>query len=161
MGAATAYGQEIYKWKDAGGAVHFTDTPPPPGATLLKGPKPSPIPAQNAVVDDKPTMRAPCRPDISPADCEAARRSLHADLDDVERSSQQMQKNSRREASEDEMRRRMAALRQKECSQWRYALGILQDRNNGKFTEILSEEELTDIPAQIAEAERQLANHCD
>lgn len=161
LGAATAYGQQIYKWQDAGGAVHFTDTPPPPDATLLKGPKLPPGSAPNAAVIDKPMLPTPCRPDTSPADCDAARRFLQAYLDDLERSSQQMQKDSRKEASEEEMRRRMAVSREKECSRWRYTLGILQDRNNGKFTETLTEEELADIPAQIAEAERQLANHCD
>jgi hypothetical protein len=29
----------LYKWQDATGWIHFTQTPPPPGATLLEGPK--------------------------------------------------------------------------------------------------------------------------
>jgi len=29
---------QIYKWRDASGRIQFTQTPPPPGATLLDGP---------------------------------------------------------------------------------------------------------------------------
>lgn len=36
-GAAAAKGQ-VYKWKDAKGEVHYSDTPPPPGAQALKTP---------------------------------------------------------------------------------------------------------------------------
>ena len=46
----------IYKWKDASGSIHFTQTPPPPGARLLEGPKEEPRPAPKA---DAPSKAAP------------------------------------------------------------------------------------------------------
>ena len=158
---ATASGQVVYKWKDSGGNVHFTDTPPPPGVTLLKGPKPASVAEPTSARDDKPMLRQPCRPDNSAAECDSARRSLQADLEDLERTYPQVQRNLKGTVSGDESKRQLTANRASECSMSRNVIAKLHDRQTGRSTKILTVEDRAEIPAQIAEAERWKARSCN
>lgn len=162
---ATAAGQVIYKWKDSGGIVHYTDTPPPAGATLLNEPRSVPVferaTGSTPERDDKPMLREPCRPDISAAECDAVRRSLQADLDDLARNYGEVGDDKKDAVSDDEANRRDAALRERECSESRNALGHLRDRQTGKSTEVLTAEERASVPAQIADVERAIASSCN
>ena len=65
VGSAAA-SSTVYKWKDANGGLHLTDTPPPAGATLISGPKVT-RPTSGA------TPQPDCRTDISAEDCAQAR----------------------------------------------------------------------------------------
>lgn len=158
---ATAGGQVVYKWKDSGGSVHFTDTAPPPGATLLKGPRPAPVADPTTEQGDKPMLRMPCRPDISAADCDAARRSLQADLEDLERTSQQVQGNGKGTVSNDEAKRQVSSIRANECSMWRDVLASLEDRLSDTNTGRLTASARAAMPAQIADAKQRIASSCD
>ena len=158
---ATAAGQVVYKWKDSGGNVHFTDTVPPPGATLLKGPRPAPVAQSTTAVDDKPMLSEQCRPDVSAAECDAARRSLQVNLEDLERTAQQVRESSAGTVSDDKAKRQAIASRANECSMWRDVLASLEDRQNDKNTERLTASARAALPAQIAEAERQIAGSCN
>lgn len=162
--ATSAAGQVVYKWKDAGGAVHYTDTPPPAGAILLNGPKlatgPGARTAATPARKDKPMLSAPCRSDITAAECGAARRALQADLEDLERTAQAARKGDKGDVSRDQGERRVATLRAKDCSETRNVLMHLKDRQSGKSTEILTTEERASVPAQIAEAEGSMARYC-
>lgn len=158
--AAVAADNTIYKWRDSGDVVHYTDTPPPAGTTLLKGPKLAPAVETASSVDDKPMLRAPCRPDITAAECEAARLALQPNLEDLERTTQGARTNRQRDVSDEEANRRVAVLRAKECSDMRNVLVHLRDRQSGKSTEILTAEERASVPSQIVETEAAIASAC-
>ena len=161
---ATASGQVVYKWKDSSGNVHFTDTPPPTGATLLKGPKPAPVAqaksAPATMQDEQSMLSATCRPDITAADCEAARRALQTDLENLEPAHQQAPGNTTRTVSKDEADQQTAA-RANDCSMWRDVLASLEDRQNDKYPERLTASARAALPAQIADAEHRIAGSCE
>ena len=151
--------QVIYKWKDAAGSVHYSDTPPPPGATLIKGPKPARSAAQDDA--DKPMMQLKCRPDISAADCDAARRSLQHDVDDLERTARQPNSAETAATSKADMDKELADIRAKNCSESRTVLAVLQKRERGEGSDRLTAEDIAAIPGQIKDAEARIAHFCD
>lgn len=161
---ATASGQVVYKWKDSGGNVHFTDTPPPVEATLLKGPKPAPVAETKTTPattrDDQPMQSAPCRPDISAADCDAARRALQTDLENIEPARQQSPGNTTRMVSKGEADQQ-TATRANDCSMWRDVLASLEDRQSDKNPERLTASARAALPAQIADAKNRIAGSCE
>lgn len=163
--AASAAGQVVYKWKDSGGVVHYTDTPPPADATLLNGPKPAPgrdsRTAPSSAWADKPLLSAPCRSDITAAECDAARLGLQADLEDLKQTAQEGRKSDQRAMSKDEVDGRVAMLRAKECSDMRNVLMHLRDRQSRKSKEILTAEERASVPAQIEQAEGAITRSCE
>lgn len=70
----------VYKWQDAAGYVQSTDTPPTAGGTLLNGP----VATKTAGADqDKPMMHEWCGMDMSPANCQMARKALQQDYEDL------------------------------------------------------------------------------
>lgn len=158
--ASIALGQVVYPWKDATGTVHYTDTAPPPGATLLKGPKAAA--AATPAGGDKPMLRMKCRPDISAADCAAARKALQADLEDLAHTVQQEQGNASTMDCGDASRQHLARIRADNCSQWRTVLALLQRRQSGvDVGERLTAEERAAVPTQVEEADQRIAHFCD
>lgn len=159
-GTSAALGQVVYQWKDATGNVHYTDTPPPTGATLLKGPKPASVAARTG--DDKPMLRMKCRPDISAADCAAARRALQADLDDLKRTDAQEQSNAGETDSDAATKQQLTRIRADNCALWRNGLAALQRRQSGvKGGDRLTAEDRAAIPGQIEQAKQRIMHFCD
>lgn len=157
--AATACGGTVYKWQDAAGNVHYTDTPPPAGATLLS--KPTPTDAAPAE-QDKPMLSAPCRPDISAADCELARKAMQRDYEDLVRTAQQAGRESPSSISQAESQRQVAAIWAENCRQAKSMLAVLQRRLSGDAHggDKLTAEERAAVPAQITEMESRIAHVC-
>jgi hypothetical protein len=132
-GAAFAAGGTVYKWKDAKGGLHFSDTPPPAGATLISGPRP-------------------------PASQEASNEALQAlQRDAAERASETPAVDPVAHAEAD---RKAAELRAQECEQLRLTRAALEKRRNGESTEILTEEERAALPASIAEVDGRIQTLC-
>ncbi len=160
--ASAAFGQVVYQWKDATGNMHYTDTPPPAGATLLKGPKPAA--AAGPAGDDKSMLRMKCRPDISAGDCAAARQASQAELDDLASTSQQEQGNASETDSDVASKQQFARIRADECSQSRIVLAALQRRQNDVDVDVgerLTAEDRVAMPRLIEEADQRIAHFCD
>ncbi|MEO7050415.1 MAG: DUF4124 domain-containing protein [Rhodanobacter sp.] len=157
---SAALGQVVYQWKDAAGSTHYTDTPPPSGATLLKGPKPVAVRASAA--NNKPMLQTKCRPDISAADCAAARNALQADLEDLARSAPTAQGSAGGTESDATSKLQLARMRADSCSESRAVLAVLQRRqNNVDVGEQLTVDDRASIPGQIEEAGQRIAHFCD
>lgn len=116
-------GNTVYSWKDAEGRLHFSDTPPPPGATLIRGPAPKPPAGENA-----------CPPDTPPADCRTARKALREDLDSLSTDTDA----ANRRASPDADAAKLVA---KECADLRATRAALERRRDGRSSEILTDAE--------------------
>ena len=134
-GAALAAGGTVYKWKDAQGGLHFSDTPPPPGATLISGPAGS-----NA------------RP---AADTAQALEALQHDAADLARETPAMDPAAQAAADD-----RASALRAEECGMLRLEKTELERRRTGESKEILSDEERAALPASIAENAARIESTC-
>lgn len=135
----------LYRWKDAGGIVHFSDTPPPASAIRLKASTPSP-----SVVAPSPV----CRSDISSADCAAATAALGIDAADIANSS------PAGSSEESALDPRIAELHARECAEQKAMLAALQRRKNDTSTEIMTASEEAGLPTQTADVERFLAASC-
>jgi hypothetical protein len=146
-GTAAASGT-VYKWKDAVGGLHFSDTPPPAGATLISGPK---APVSQAV----PAPQPDCRPDISAEECAEARAALQRDAEDIARETPPGDP-AQRESDD----RKVSELRAQECEQLRQIRSALEHRRSGKSTEILTDEERAALPASIAEVDSKIGDIC-
>ncbi len=145
MGVAGAAGNTVYKWKDASGGLHFSDTPPPAGATLISGPK-APV-SQGSPAD--------CRPDISAEDCARAQAALQRDADGL------AQDLSASESASDENHdARLVELRAQECEHLRLTRVELERRQSGESSEILTDEERAALPASIAEIDSKISAAC-
>jgi len=67
-GAGTLFAQRVYRWTDERGTVHFSDSPPPPGANVeVKDLPRKPPPARAAEVSgDEPSPNAHAGPAAEP-----------------------------------------------------------------------------------------------
>jgi hypothetical protein len=148
-GAAVASGNTVYKWKDADGGLHFSDTPPPAGATLISGPAGAApqIPPAMPVID--------CGADVLPADCAQARESLGRDAEGLKQS--RPPHDPAVHAHEDQ---KAASAMAHECDQLRQLQTALQQRQDGNSSEILTDEERAALPAAMADVRRKLAEIC-
>ncbi len=157
--SSATFGSTLYKWRDAAGAVHYTDTPPPAGARLLPAPKSATLEAQ--AVRDKPMLRVKCRPDISATDCAAARKALQADLEDLARTSDQVERETP-SISRAEIDQRRAVMELDDCKLQRRVLVLLERRQSGddKGGDRLTAAERAAVPAQIAEAKAAISRVC-
>ena len=150
-GAAFAAGQ-IYQWKDASGGIHFTDTPPPRGAALLKGPKTAE--PSNAGAAHAPVPDVQCRPDITPEQCAAAKAALQRDAQDIARSSSLDPPASTDSKTDAQWDQQHAAILARQCVDMRQQLAVLERRQNGGPHEIMTDAERVqmhaELPGQIA-----------
>ena len=146
--AGTATASDVYKWKDADGGLHFTDTPPPPGATLISGPK---ITRPAASAPSQPD----CRTDISAKDCARARVALERDAESLK-----AEMPPEDPAASDAHARRADELRRQDCEQLQQAKTAIEKRLNGESSEILTDEERAAQPEQLADIERRLRENC-
>lgn len=144
----------IYKWKDASGGLHFTDTPPPADAVLIDGP----TSRAQAAEADSALPASLCRSDITPAECEQARLSLQQDMESIRKDQDALPAVD--PITQEQMEARRIALIEQECNLQRQALAILKERERGQTGEILSESEIAELPATIAETEQFLARNC-
>ncbi len=132
-----AQASTVYQWKDAQGGMHFTDTPPPAGAVLIKGPKPkpgstpAPPPAAAAVASPQPAS-APAST-LSPE--EAAYLA--------------------------ELEARVAKAKAKDCEELALAAEAGRRVLDGRSTEIISADERARLPAQIADMEARRLRDCN
>jgi hypothetical protein len=132
-GAAFAAGGTVYKWKDAKGGLHFSDTPPPAGATLISGPRPPP--SQAASSEALPALQRDA--------AELARETPASDP-----------------AAHAEAERKAAGLLAQECEQLRLTRAALEKRRTGESTEILTDDERGALPASIAEVDGKIQSLC-
>lgn len=132
-GAAFAAGSTVYKWKDAKGGLHFSDTPPPAGATLISGP----------------------RPPASQADLNEAHQALQRDATDLAKETPAADPAAHAQAE-----RKAAEQRAQECEELRLTRAVLEKRRNGESTEILTDEERAALPGSIAEVDGRIASLC-
>lgn len=129
-----AHASNVYQWKDAQGGMHFTDTPPPAGAVLIKSPKPKPGSAPATVPVPLP----------SPEPAPAPKPVLSAE----------------EQARMAELEARVAKAKARHCED--LALGAEAGRRvlDGRSTEIMSPEERASLPAQIADMEARRLRDC-
>lgn len=146
--AAVASAATVYKWKDAQGNLHFSDTPPPPDATLISGPK-------AATAATAGVAQPECRTDISAEECAMARAALERDAKDLASDMPEIDANATAEAD-----RNRAEILEQECQQLRTAKAALERIQNGESHEIHSAEELATVPASIAETEARIKELC-
>ena len=147
VGSAAA-SSTVYKWKDANGGLHFTDTPPPAGATLISGPKVT-RPTSGA------TPQPDCRTDISAEDCAQARAALESDAETLG-----SEVKAEDPATDDAYVRRANQLRAEDCEMLRQGKAAIEKRMSGESTEILTDEERAAQPAQLADIGRRLSGNC-
>jgi hypothetical protein len=147
-GATAAPGNTVYKWKDASGGLHFSDTPPPAGATLISGPKAA---VPHASAESQPD----CRADISADECVKARAALQRDAEDLARETPASDP-ARRESDD----RRVVDLRAQECAHLRQTRAALERRRSGESNEILTDEERAAVPASIADVDSKIGETC-
>ena len=132
-GVAFAAGGTVYKWKDAQGGLHFSDTPSPAGTTLISGPKPP----------------------ASQADLNEVHQALQRDAAELARETPAADPAAHAQAE-----RKVAGLRAQECEELRLARAVLEKRRNGESTEILTNDERAALPASIAEVDSRIASLC-
>jgi hypothetical protein len=136
LGGATLLHAELYRWVDAEGRVHYTDTPPPANA-------------RKSEELQRPRRAAPATP-VTPAEQEAAFRKRQ-----LEKAEQQ---------AEQERARKEAETKKRNCDSARSQLAGLQA--GGRITrynaqgerEYLSEQE---IQSSIVRAEKSVADWCN
>jgi hypothetical protein len=131
--AAFAAGGTVYKWKDAKGGLHFSDTPPPAGAILISGPKPAA--AREGAVDAPPGIQR-----------------------DAKTASDALPPGSAPAAAAGDPQ--VAAVRAQECELLRHVRIALERRRTGESTEILTDEERAALPADIAATDGRIATDC-
>ncbi|MBS0557034.1 MAG: DUF4124 domain-containing protein [Proteobacteria bacterium] len=146
---AAASANAVYKWKDANGNLHFSDTPPPANATLISGPGAAPAQAQSL-----PPFE--CRPDISAKECEVVRAALQRDAEDLA-ASMPPDDPAAREEAERKAAEKVAEMRAHECVELRQMKAALQRMQSGPRGEIISDEERASLPAQIVDVDAKLA----
>ncbi|RYD16810.1 MAG: DUF4124 domain-containing protein [Lysobacteraceae bacterium] len=132
--AAFTSGATVYQWKDASGGLHFSDTPPPADAILIRG---------------------PARPPAAQAASADANQALQRDAADLAQGMPAVDPAAR---AADE--RKAAELRTQECEQLRQAGAALERRRSGESTEILTDHERAALPASIAEIDSKIASIC-
>lgn len=131
--AAFAAGGTVYKWKDAKGGLHFSDTPPPAGSVLISGPRP-PATREGAIEV----------PPAIPRDAEDASKALPP--------------GSPPAASAGDPQ--VAYARAQECEHLRQVRIALERRRTGESTEILTDEERAALPADITATDSRIATIC-
>ena len=146
--AGSASGSTVYKWKDASGGLHFSDTPPPANAILISGPK---VPVPQAA----PSSQSGCRADLSAEECAEVRAAMRRDAEGLADGTPSDDP-ARRESDE----QKMTELRAQECEQLRQTRVLLEQRLNGKSSEILTDEERAAAPASIAEIDSRIGENC-
>ena len=144
VGSAAA-SSTVYKWN---GGLHFSDTPPPAGATLISGPK---VTRPAASVPPQPD----CRTDISAEDCAQARAALESDAETLG-----SEVKAEDPATDDAYVRRANQLRAEDCEMLRQGKAAIEKRMSGESTEILTDEERAAQPEQLADIERRLSGNC-
>lgn len=85
------HAQQVYKWQDAKGAVHYTQTPPPPNAksqttvevksrTNLQPAPAAPVSSTDTAAANNKTLTnsQAQKPKMAPADCAALKNSLES-----------------------------------------------------------------------------------
>lgn len=154
--AAPAQAAKIYKWTDAQGKVHMSDTPPSDAAAVADSPRPASGPAtaaptaraapartggalaglskeeigrvvKTSSIDELARMLRPnCRPDMSPKDCDVFSR----DLAQIMKESQQdqEQQGARDEAERQRQDAQRTELMRRECANLQTTRAILQQR---------------------------------
>ncbi len=126
----------VYQWKDAQGGMHFTDTPPPAGAVLIKGPKPKP----GSTPPPAPVPAAVVAPEPAPAQAPTLSPEEAAYLAELEA--------------------RVAKAKAKDCEELALAAEAGRRMLDGRSTEIISVEERAKLPAQIADIEARRLREC-
>lgn len=169
---ASAADQSIYQWKDTGGKVHYTDTPPPPGAQLLQGPKPKPA----AKPDDTPTLKEIeaefCSAKLTAEQCREVSMSIKRDMENARRetSTPEFQEYLRRERERnDALAKQGEEAKARQCEQEQRNLVHLKNRKanlsefmrNDPSLHGTSQAELeTRIAQAIAQTEQFLSEKC-
>ncbi|MFC5742980.1 DUF4124 domain-containing protein [Dyella tabacisoli] len=155
-------GQTFYRWKDASGATHYTDTPPPPGAKQL----PIGLPTREDIASN-------CSPKLTAEQCARYSASLKRDIDNMQRenATPEMQKllREQREAAAGDAKR-LQALKAQECDQKRVLLTRLQQRKENLPNQMRTDPSISgmsqaELEAQIdegsAEVRQYLSANCN
>lgn len=151
---------QVYRWKDASGNIHYTDTPPPTSAkdyrtvspadpnaprdprTLPRHALPAPVTAQTPV----PTTVRPIDQTVAPTD--------------VQRQLEENRNYLR--AQQNEKTRKERALRDaKQCTDWYKALDRIDEAEKDAGPQKRTAAELKDLSQAKAELKRNIASQCN
>lgn len=150
---------QVYRWKDASGNVHYTDTPPPtsakdyrtvspPDPNAPRDPRTLPRHALPEAVATQPAAPTPVRP-TEPVTAPV----------DVQRQLEENRKNLR--AQQNEKARKERALRDaKQCTDWYKALDRVEKAENEAGPQKRTAAELKDLSQAKAELKRNIAGQC-
>lgn len=151
-----AAGSDIYQWKDADGKVHFTDTPPPPGATALQTVR-DPSSNTGTMPGNRPPTREAfakelskdCSPKLDAKTCAEWSDAIARDFLELG------EELSSPEAKQERLRDRRAV-----CTTVRPMLERAQRRQRGEEP-VGTPADRDELAATIAFLERDVAEYCD
>lgn len=150
---AGAQAQTIWKWRDASGQLHISDTAPPPGTparNIISGPTAGAMAAQ-----------APLEPP-APAASGPAAASAPSALEQRKKAADQ-EKAEKQKAEHDAIEARNAAIRKDNCARAQASLANLQSGQRIARVNAKGEREIMDDAARAAEtkyAQDVVASNC-
>jgi hypothetical protein len=155
LAAAGAHAQALWKWRDASGQLHITDTAPPPGTPkkdILSGPPggvavPAALTPRAAATADAPAEPA------SAGESALEKRKKAADQEKADKD----------KADRAALEAKNAAIRKDNCARAQAALGPLQDGQRLARINDKGEREILDDAGRAAEIKRTqdvIASNC-
>jgi hypothetical protein len=147
IAAAAAHAQSVWKWRDASGELHISDTAPPPGT-----------PAKNIVSSPAGGVKAPAitTTSSSTAPVTTAAASASAPESDLEKKKKALDKEKADKAKADRaaLDQKNAALRQDNCTRATTAASGIQAGGRLATMNANGEREFLDDAARAAELKR-------
>ena len=153
LAAAGAHAQALWKWRDASGQMHISDTPPPPGT-----------PAKN-ILSGPPGGVAPAPMLTTPAPAAAANASTPAGDSVLEKRKKlaDQEKADKVKADRADLEAKNAAIRKDNCARAQSTLKPLQDGERVARVNDKGEREVLDDAGRAAEIKRvqdAIASNC-
>jgi len=148
LAVAGAHAQSLWKWRDASGQLHISDTAPPPGT-----------PARNIIssppggVVAPPSSLSPAAAPASTATGDAAAEAAASALDKKKKAADQA-KADQAKADKAELDAKNAAIRKENCSRAQAALAALQSGQRMARFNAQGEREVLDDAARAEETKR-------
>ena len=141
--AAGAHAQSLWKWRDASGQMHISDTAPPPGTpakNIISGP-PGGVTPPSSLVAATPASAPAVDPSASAAAAALEKKKKAADQEKAEKD----------KAAHAETEARNAAIRKDNCARAQTALAGLQSGQRIARINDKGEREILDDTARAAE----------
>ncbi|TWI03813.1 uncharacterized protein DUF4124 [Luteimonas cucumeris] len=150
---------QVYRWKDASGNTHYTDTPPPTSAKDYRTVSPA---EPNAPRDPRTLPRhAPATPIATRPSVPAATVPIDRTLApaDVQRQVEENRKYLRAQQN-DKARKEQALLDARQCTEWYKALDRIEKAEKEAGPQKRNASERKDLSHARAELKRNIAGRC-